>query len=241
MSPRLIDRAGEGYRIQAAIPRLVEIVGPAGAGKSTLCQALAHSSGHIRLENFPDVRRMADAPFFIRNGIQSLPFILRFPGRSRGLTRREFAWLSILNGWPRLLHRELGTHHKTIVLDQGPVYLFTEIYESGPDYLRNGGHGKALQALYAGWAAMLDAIVWLDASNEVLAGRIRGRHKAHIVKDKTAETTFAFLDRFRSGYARTLSLLTAHRSDIRVLSFDTSQESPEQITDELLAAFGLAP
>ena len=54
---------------------------------------------------------------------------------SRKLTRREFAWLSILNGWPDVLQKELK-NNKTIILDQGPVYLLTEISEFGPEYLR---------------------------------------------------------------------------------------------------------
>ena len=48
--------------------QVVEIVGPAGAGKTTLCHALDRYTQSLRLENFPDVRKIADAPFFISNG-----------------------------------------------------------------------------------------------------------------------------------------------------------------------------
>ena len=56
---------------------MVEIVGPAGAGKTTLYQALDRHPEFIRLENFPDVRKVADAPFFILNGLQLIPSLLR--------------------------------------------------------------------------------------------------------------------------------------------------------------------
>ncbi len=242
MSIQLINRAMEAQSSQPRLPRLIEIVGPAGAGKSTICKTLAGASQRIHLGNFPDVRNITDSPFFAWNGLRTIPGMLRLPGNSnRRISPREFAWLSILNGWPRLLQKQIDTHHQTVVLDQGPVYLLTELCAFGPDNLRNRPPERSLQALYARWARMLDAIVWLDAPNTVLAQRIRGRKKEHIVKGQSAATVFAFIDQFRAAYARTLSLLAAENSDFRVLVFDTDQQIPDQITADLLVEFGLRP
>jgi len=242
MSTQLISRALETSSPQPQLPRLVEILGPAGAGKSTLCRALADASPRIHPDNFPSVRNIMDSPFFAWNGLRTLPGVLRLPGGdNRRITRREFAWLSILNGWPELLQKQMQTDQRTILLDQGPVYLMTEICAFGPESLRNRPPERALQPVYSKWAAVLDAIVWLDAPNDVLARRIRGRKKEHIVKGQSAATAFAFMDQFRAAYARILSLLTTEKCHFRLFRFDTSQQSPDQITADLLIQFGLQP
>jgi thymidylate kinase len=226
--------------IKRKAPRVVEVLGPAGAGKTTLCEALAHASGQIQLSRFPDVRKPADSPFFLWYGLQLLPTVLRLsePG-SRRLSRREFAWLSILSGWPALLQRELVTHGKIIVLDQGPVFLLTDIRESGPGYLRSQHAEKTWQALYGKWATMLDTIVWLDTADLCLLRRIRSRRKEHSVKEESAENVFEFLNRSRIAYQQSLSMLAAYSIDLRILRFDTDHEAPYAIAKELLIEFGL--
>ncbi len=81
--------------------------------------------------------KWADAPFYISNGIQLISSLIRLPpSNSRQLTRREFAWMSILYGWSALLRKESHNSNKAIILDQGPVYLLAEMRLFGPEYLR---------------------------------------------------------------------------------------------------------
>jgi len=220
------------------IPRIVEIVGPAGAGKTTLCHALSHNNESIHLSNFPDVRKIADAPFFIWNGLQIFPTLLSLSKHgSRKITRREFAWLSILNGWTGVLKRELK-NNKVIILDQGPVYLLTETSEFGPNYLRKQKADNFWQDLYSRWAGTLDMIVWLDASADDLLKRIRSRDKGHVVKNESVENTFEFLAGYREAYERTISNLSLNHIGLKVLRFDTSRSSLEAIACRLLFEFG---
>ncbi len=236
----LAGRSLTGLDMRLRTLRVVEIVGPAGAGKSTLCQALIAATNRIRLSNFPDVRRPSAAPFFLWQGARSVPSLLRRPGISgRRLTRREFAWLSILHGWPALLRRQWEHDHKLILLDQGPVYLLTELCEFGPQYLRNQPPDRTWQDLYANWASVLDGVVWLDAPDRVLARRINGREKAHLVKAKPDRTVFHFLHSFRAAYQCTISRLSASNPGLQLLQFDTERQSPDQIAGQLVAAFGL--
>lgn len=219
------------------VPRIAEIIGPAGSGKTTLCHALRNCNGSIHLSNFPDVRKISAAPFFIWNGLQISSALLGLSQRnSRKLTRREFAWLSILNGWPGVLKRELKDN-SVIILDQGPIYLMTETSEFGPNYLNRQDAEGFWRNLYSRWADMLDTIIWLDALDTDLLKRIHGRDKEHVVKDESVETTFEFLARYRKAYERIISNLSANYHSLKVFRFDTSQQSPDEIAKTLLFEF----
>jgi hypothetical protein len=221
--------------------RIVEIIGPAGAGKTTLCNILIRIGGGIRLSNFPDVRKVTNAPFFISYGLRLIPSLIDIPQRcDRWLSRREFAWLTILHGWSSVLQRELKKNNDIILLDQGPVYLLTETSEFGPEYLRKKTAAKLLwKDLYSRWANILDVVIWLDSADVDLAERIRSRDKAHPVKDQSKETVFEFLVRYRRAYERTISHLLANDPGLKISRFDTSRTSPQEIACQLLLEFGI--
>ncbi len=222
-------------------PRLIEIVGPAGAGKTTLSQVLSRHGEHIHLTSFPDVRRISDAPFFIWNGLQISPTLLGLPqSGSRRLGRREFAWLSILNGWPRKLKKDWAKN-EVILLDQGPVYLLAETREFGPEYLKKPESDAFWQRLYSRWADTLDVIVWLDVSDDAsLLKRIRNRDKEHPIKNESVESALEFLARFRKAYEQVISNLSTICPGLRIHRFDTGQETPQEIADQLSVEFSIS-
>jgi hypothetical protein len=216
--------------------QVVEITGPAGAGKTTLYQALDRYTEFIRLGNFPDVRNASDAPFFILNGMRLIPSLVplyRF--NSRQLTRREFAWMTILYGWPALLGRESNDGAKAIILDQGPIYLLAEMQLYGPDYLLQRAAKELWQNLYDRWSSTLNRVVWLDADNDILLDRIRNRRQEHIVKREAAAVIYQFLDRYRAAYEFLFSMLTAKKHELRILRFDTGRQQPQDLVNQLFS------
>jgi deoxyadenosine/deoxycytidine kinase len=219
--------------------RIVEIIGPAGAGKTTLCNELSRYREHIRLSNFPDVRKVANFPFFFTYGARLIPPLINISaGSGRRLNRREFAWLTILSGWPTVLQKELKKNDSVIILDQGPVYLLSDISEFGPESLRRKKAKKLWRGLYSRWADMLDMIVWLDTADTDLIKRIRSRDKEHVGKYEPIETTLEFLACYRNAYDRTISSLLVDCPGLKILRFDTNQKSPEEIAWRLLLEFG---
>lgn len=229
-----IDRAAGNQAL------VMEIVGPAGAGKTTIARELVRTSKTVFLASHPSVRSPCDAPYFVSHSVRLVPVFLRLPRkRGRSLSRREIAWLAILSGWYRMLQREKPRRCGVILLDQGPVFLLAELHRMGPGVLRDPRLDEWWQRVYCGWATTLDTIVWVDADNADLIERIRNRRKSHLMKERPEAETVEFLERYRAAYEQVISSLTANSPFPRVLRFDTTRERSDEIVDRLLLEYGL--
>jgi deoxyadenosine/deoxycytidine kinase len=227
-SPRL-NRAG-GQRAW-----IVEIVGPAGAGKTTLFQALEKRAPRMRTAFLPPVWQSDYIPFFVKNIIRLLPVLARMLGRGdRLLTRRELAWMAILQGWPEVLEKEALAGDQFILLDQGPVFLMAILTEFGPRSLRNANIQAWWNKITAKWVKTLDLVVWLDAPDAVLIERIRSRPTDHIVKDKPDHEMKAFLAKYRQEYDRLMSTICENNQGVSLLRIDTSRYSTADIVQSLI-------
>jgi adenylate kinase family enzyme len=215
-------------------PILMELVGPAGAGKTTLAEALSRQG--IRISTAPYFRRTGDIPFFFRNTLSLLPtfFRLYHSHDGRWLTRREMAWMVTLNEWHGVL-RKTSNSGTIIVLDQGPVFLLVQLYMFGPECLKTRDADKWWDRMLKQWAVTLDRIIYLDASDTELLKRIRNRRKEHVIKEESEAKVFEFLARYRLAYEQMISILMGHDHSLKVLYFDTGSESIVGIVDKLLA------
>jgi broad-specificity NMP kinase len=220
-------------------PLIVELVGPAGAGKSTLAQALKQRSESILTCTPPYFRRIGHVPFFARNIILSTPILFHLYRNNHGrwFTPPEIVWLVTLNGWHRVLARQVFRNDTVILLDQGPVFLLAWFCRFGPECLKSPSAKTWWDVMYQQWANVLDMVIWLDAADMTLVERIRARNVWHGVKEKTDPDACEFLARWRAAHKHVLSALTAEANGPKVLHLDTAQEGLEETVNRVLVRF----
>ena len=207
---------------------VAEIVGPAGAGKSTLAHAIKGRGAGVRagLSVWGLPKRL-----LLAGAVASLP---RLVGLCRGgrLVGLEEAELVVrLEALARRVGRESSRRHKLLLLDEGPVFALAKLHTLGD------GRETCAGELTERYAGRLDAVVWLDAPDAVLARRIRERDKPHRMKARTDEEIVAFLVRYRESYERVLAQMCARR-DLRIIRVGTDGETPERVAERVLSAIG---
>ena len=228
-------------------PLVVELVGPAGAGKSTLSRILRGRDGTLRAGL--SVWRLP-LPLLIANALLSLPTLLSLRRASRWFRWDEMKAIVRLNALDQLLGRESSKKYKTLVLEEGAVFALAKLYAFGHQSIKSRPFEKWWQAVFNHWAGRVDVIIWLDARDPTLAQRIRTRRPPHpviykragrvgidlaLVKDKNDGAMYEFLARYRAAFEHVISGLVAGGGP-KMMTFSTDRESTDQIADQILAA-----
>jgi len=213
----------------------MELVGPAGAGKTTLSRVLSRRNATIQVGSDVELRKLKYVPVFLLNIFSLLPIIIRQRRLGRWLTWDEIKSLVYLEGWPVVLRQEATTDDATILLDHGPVFKLATLNEFGPENLKTDGLETWWKNMFKQWASTLNIVIWLDAPDLVLEKRINSRDQRHLVKGKTEAEVIHFLARYRTSYDQVLGKLGAYGGPL-LLQFDTSRTSIDQVADEILSA-----
>jgi hypothetical protein len=209
--------------------RVIELVGPAASGKSTLFRALAAQSADIT----PGVRfgGLGHVRLGLRHAAKLLPAWVA--SRDRWLSEKELRSLNYVVGWAEGVERGVAGAGLA-VFDHGPIFRLARLRAFGPRLVESAAFRRWAEDAVERWAQLLDAVVWLEAPDALLAERIGARAEHHRMKGGDAGETRRFLDRYRAAYALLLEeLATAGAPEpIRV---DTSREPPDAIASRLLA------
>lgn len=172
-------------------PKIVEICGIAGAGKTTLFNYLKNKpidsqfGCQISLfDNFFAIvcEMIKLFPVYARLGIKGL-----FYERIKSLV------------YLRLLHSELSKNHfqkKIIIFDQGPLFLQAFLLTFGSSFCPKGFLQKWVYNNVSIWNNTLNGIIWLDADQTTLKERVADRDRDHPLKSQAE----AEQDKFISGY-----------------------------------------
>jgi thymidylate kinase len=216
-------------------PLIIELVGLAGAGKTTLSRALQRRSDRIQIGAEIELRKIQYLPVFIRNALLLLPIILYRWHYSRWFSWEEIKYLIYLRGWPRILKHQAVEDGGAILLDHGPVFKLATLNGFGPVRLQTKGFGSWWNNMFRQWASIVNIVIWLDAPDPILEKRINSRNQRHAVKGRSEFEVLHFLARYRASYEQILAKWATYEEPI-LLKFDTSQTTIEQVADEVLRA-----
>ena len=209
----------------------MEVIGPPGAGKTTLYRALL--SSHEGVTGKPRLRRIKYVPLMVGDALDMLPTIMQQHPSGRWVTPQQVKKMVYLQVVSRILERQDASSWLRI-LDQGPVYLLTKLYGLGPATLTTRRLAKWWNESLDRSASLLDFVVWLDAPDALLIERINIRGKRHTLKGASDDDAREDLARSRRWYESVISELSARRGELRVLRYDTSRESLDQVVNRLL-------
>ena len=163
---------------------------------------------------------------------------LTLGNNGRCLKVPEFFWLVYLNGWGGQLIRQ-ASDNGVLILDQGPVFMISMLILFREEQMRNPFFMKWWKNILQKLGHVLDGIIWLDASDEVLARRINAREQDHAIKGTSLFQARDFLERRRVVLNWAIALLRAGYRMPEVRSYDTGQRSVKDIADELSREFRL--
>ena len=89
------------------------------------------------------------------------------------------------------------------------------------------------------WGRVLDVLILLDASDDILLKRIRERSKRHFLEDYSDTQARSILKKDRRLNQSLIEELRKHK-DIRLIRVDTSYKSLDQVADDAMIALGLS-
>lgn len=199
---------------------IVELVGPAGAGKTTLARGVSAIDASIKsglsLWGLPKRR-------LLRSAITLLPTILGARIKRAPLSAAEMAQMIRLGALRQVVEEE-ARRHRIIILDEGPVFALSWL---DMFFARTGDDVPAAwrRRMIAQWATLLDVVVFIDATDITLAQRIRTRDKPHLVKDMSDTEIFGFSAGFRRAFERAVGeLAQAGHLVVDTLSTETGRQ-----------------
>jgi len=208
---------------------VIELVGPAGAGKSTLAQALCRRHAALRgpmsLWGQPRKALLASA-------LRLVPYWLSAARHGYAPPLEAFTHMMRLDAMLDSVDR--AATESPVLLDEGPIFglgWLEVFFPANGDRVARAWRERMLRE----WANRIDLVVMLDASNPVLAERIQTREKPHDVKHRAPPEIYAFTERYRRALTGLVESLDAVGVSIcRLATDDHHHESAAALVGEHL-------
>jgi hypothetical protein len=203
-------------------PLLVELLGPPGAGKSTVFAGLIGRAKYIQPR--PVLGRSPYLAVLAWHLVAVVITLVRHRALDRRWNWERLLMMAYLQALPRALRGREGI----VVFDQGPIYFLTR------PILLDERIGSWWQRTFDTWSSLLDAVVWLEAPDAVLLDRINARSKLHRLKGSEDQAAFEVLEQGRRAHEGAIARLDRRAPAPAILRFDTSERSADEIVDEVL-------
>jgi deoxyadenosine/deoxycytidine kinase len=206
-------------------PISIEMMGPAGAGKSSLIKILRESDQRFKLSSNPaGLNRI----WYSAKLLGLLPGLIL---HRRTLSRDEIRSLVYLQAWHAM---NVDDHEQITLYDHGPLYRIAVLREYGVKFAQAKHFQKWLNSWYDRWTQRLDLVVLLDAPNEILMERVIARGRFRVLMTVSSEEAMQQLDAYRRAFNRMLEPVRQTASFPQVLKFDTSTMTTEAIAAQVI-------
>ncbi len=214
-------------------PRLIEMVGIGGAGKSTLYRAL--NQGNSRIRKLGPPAKTQYLPSLLRLAFHWLPIHLLKYGRSRWFTWDEIRNICYLD--TQLSH--IRSHNRAdgaiAVLDPGSVYWLSSLREFGPEFRKDAAFRKWWDERLREWSEALDWIIWIEAPVGLLLERVLARDEVHEARTQSREMALVYFERYQAEYSKMVPEM-ASKGHARLFHFRSDQTNTEQMAQEIWKA-----
>src|SRR5438094_7474747 len=210
-------------------PVVIELIGPPGAGKSTLARMLAERDHRIRAGLGVD---HVPAPVRLASAVRTLPTLLDLCRSAPRLPWAESRQIIRLHALGASLAHEAPNGSRVLLLEEGPVLVLSWLQVFCPATQHDPALGRWRERALAQWAAVVRLVLVLDARDDVLQERIRARAKPHLVKHKTDRDVAEFIASFRVAFAQVTASLARHGNSLATVRSDDAP--PAQDAERIL-------
>lgn len=207
-------------------PMLVELVGVAGSGKSTLRKMLKEMNPQIDMVAPPPKRDYLIPVLKIY--YRWLPLYLRHYAKTRWFTIKEIKIMSYLDSWLPYLRHCAVEKDMVVILDPGSIFWLTALKTFGPEITRDPKFQVWWEKMRKKWMSAIDIFVWLDAPTELLIQRVQNRQEWHESKLMTYDDIAESFDLYRKGYGELIDQISKRRKN-HILIFRTDQISSDEV------------
>jgi len=217
-------------------PRIIELVGPPGSGKTTVTEILKTKNKNVSVEIFPFINNRKDLPFFALNLMRLTPDIFHFFLNAKGKrfpAKRDIALMTILTGWNLTLKKITSSNDQMVILEEGAICLLAKLNGFGSDVLRETCAAGWWHKTNRKWAHTLDMVIVLDTPNDVLLKRIRSRELQYEIKNMPNEEAHQYLAQIQEAETHAISNLKDEEDGPAVFHLSTLDKSPDQIATEI--------
>ena len=205
---------------------VVELAGPAGAGKTTVAKVLVRSVPGARLGSPPG--RLAT----VRSVVSTAPVLVasRSVAAPGWWSEAELRSVGYLIAWQRQLRDAVP--EEVLLLDHGPVFRLAMLVAGRSQALRDPVFGPWWWRTAAAWGRLLDTVVVLDAPTDELIARIEARPRDHRVRGADPRAAERFLNAYRVAFDQVLRVVSDEGTS--VVRVDTAA-APEVVADSVRA------
>lgn len=223
-----------GARRAARRAVMVELVGPWGAGKTSLVHAVA--TRHESAFPAPAMWLLAKSLLAL-GGIRALPNVAALCWRARRPLWAETKQLVRLRALFLNLHQQRRSGYGVVLVEDGPAVLLSWLRETVHRVSPGGRSPRWWRALVRRWSRSADIVVFLDAPNDVLTRRVLTRAQDNPYKGGHERELAEWLERSSAAYADVRADLESSPGPLpRMLAFRTDRTSIPEVADAVLAA-----